>query len=279
MWKKRTNANGLAYSINNIYWTILDKLFDGKYIIEYAIGNCTIFCIGEQLENGRPMPVIRDTNANLWHTVVNYAEGWILLNYVDGMQLKAGDIVEWEENHVATIEEDGINPLISASWWTNYDGTSKGRRYNNPICSTLQEVSDYFTKNYAFRFYHSIKLSEENIKGGGGKSPKYVLRYNEIVKPTDRDETKNQLYVGDIVLNIRKEPTIQPNVLGLLNKPNAYFDVYEYQVREDYTWYNLGNCWVAGVEDTQFYKADEEDVGKKLKEINKLAKEIVELCQ
>lgn len=255
MWKKRTNAVGLEYSPNSVYWTIVQKLFSGKYVVEYSMPNCTIFCIAEQLENGRPMPVLRDLNANQWHTVVNTAEGWTAFPYKNGMTLLAGDIVEWGCNHVATIEDDGVNPLVSASWWTNYDGTSKGARYNNPICKNQQEVSNYFIKNYPYRFYHSTTFEDECKRGGGNAKPTYVFRYI-APQPVEKDITKNQIYSNVKGLNIRKEPNTTSTIIGTL--PNGYFDVQEVIKKSDYTWFNLGDCYVAQVNGVEYYEAKKE---------------------
>ena len=156
----------------------------------YCLANCTCLCYGRAIENGWSAPVTYVANASLWNTYVNTSGGWIAIPYSSGMQLKAGDIVQWiANNHVATIEEDGTDPYQSSSWWTSRN-TSQ----------TLQQISNYFqsTTSLQYRFYHYTKLSVENVQGGGGYEPDYVLRYTKdntsrLVAITNRLRKKKNL--------------------------------------------------------------------------------------
>lgn len=267
MWKKKTNSNGMYWgeSLHKYYWEALDKIFNSyANKLEYCMADCTIFCICEQFENNRPSPVIRDINANLWHTVSNTKEGWNVIDYVDGMTLRAGDIVEWEANHVATIEEEGINPLISASWWTNYDGTSKGTR--NGAIGTLEEISNFFKNNYQYRFYHSCLLSEENRMGGNNKPPRYVHRLYEV-DDTDRDIYKDQILIKTNEQNIRKSYTTESDVIGIAKA--GYYNVISKAVKTDFTWYKTNEGWVAGVKGRVEYlpKTEIPETQKTIKEL------------
>ena len=185
-WVPQSNRNHFIYGsgdFSKYYW---NSSYNSNATFNLCLANCTTLCVGRALENGYPKPVTVIRNANLWHTVVNTSEGWTLLNYTSGMVLKAGDIVEWvNNNHVATIEEDGTNPNQSSSWYTGDDGTGGSSRSASVIGgNTLQDVSNFMVNNYPYRFYHYTALSVENQQGGGNRAPDYVLRYDGEEPPT-----------------------------------------------------------------------------------------------
>lgn len=91
----------------------------------------------------------------------------------------------------------------------------------------------------------------------------------EWIEPQQvKENTKNnQVYIEDIALRVRENPSTNDRVMGLLNSPNAYFDVYEVEVNSEYTWYKLGeNSWIAGVDGVLYYPFQEASTEKELKE-------------
>lgn len=177
-WIPQTQRSHFEYgagSWSQYYW---DHNNNPGATFQLCLANCTTFAYGRPLENGWSAPVTQFRNANNWHNYVNTADGWVLLSYSSGMQLLAGDIVEWQAQHVAVVEEDGTNPHVGASWYTDDNGHAYGSRTAAVIGgSTMQDVSNWCVANYPNRFYHYVLLSQENANAGGGAAPKYVLRY------------------------------------------------------------------------------------------------------
>lgn len=177
-WTPQSQRSHFTYGAgtwSEFYW---NPAYNPGATFQLCLANCTTLAYGRPLENGYPAPVTQFRNANNWHNYVNTAAGWVLLDYTSGMQLLAGDIVEWQAQHVAVVEEDGINPLVSGSWYTDDNGTAYGSRTSAVIGgSTLQDVSNWMTSHYAHRFYHYQLLSVENNQAGGGSAPRYIIRY------------------------------------------------------------------------------------------------------
>lgn len=182
-WVPQTNRSHFAYGAgawSQYYWSSLNP----GATFQLCLANCTTFAYGRPLENGWPKPVTAFRNANNWHNYVNYADGWDLITYTSGMQLLAGDIVEWQAQHVAVVEQNGTNPYIGGSWYTDDNGHAYGNRSVSVIGgSTLQDVSNWMIANYPNRFFHYVPLSTENANAGGGAPPKYVIRYTGTQPP------------------------------------------------------------------------------------------------
>lgn len=176
-WTPQTSRGHFRYGAGDwskYYW---NTNYNPNATFSLCLANCTTLCYGRALENGWSAPVTVIRNANQWHNYVNTPD-WEVLNYSAGMQLKAGDIVEWSVNHVATIEEDGTDPYQSSSWYTGDDGSGSSNRTASGMGgSTLRAVDTFMINNYPYRFYHYTKLSTENQQAGGGAQPRYVIRY------------------------------------------------------------------------------------------------------
>lgn len=272
------------FSSNGIYYPIVESTTKEYFPslnkqIEYILANCTLLVFVIAKIKGLPYPSNIIPNANRLH--LNVSNGWKAIPYTNGMKLLPNDILEWSCNHVAWFNGD----KVYASWWTDYEGTSKGVR-NMKLTSTLKDTVDYFYTKYKNRFFHETTFEDECERGGGNAKPSYVIRYADLPKPVERDKTKSQVYVGDIVLNVRQEPSTNSIALGTLNKPNGYFDVSEAILKEDYTWYKLDSGYIAKVKNVEFYKKADtdyktlyEEAQSKLNKVNELAKEIVELSK
>ena len=198
-WVPQTNRSHFVYgagSWSKYYWDG-DYNPGARYVTKVGydncLANCTTLVYGRVLENGYPPPVTSFRNANRWHLWVNEDEGWSVLDYVSGMLLYPGDIIEYsenthyssgsvvEDNHVGIVEEQATNPTQSSSWWTTRD-----------LSLTLSEISDYFqtTDSLKYRFYHATTLGTENAQSSGGNPPRYVLRYTGSEPPTPPTPTE-----------------------------------------------------------------------------------------
>lgn len=185
-WIPQTDRSHFVYgagSWSKYYWDG-DYNPGAKYVdrvgYDNCLANCTTLAYGRALENGYPAPVTSFRNANRWHLYANTAEGWSVLDYISGMLLYPGDIIEYsenthyrngsivEDNHVGVVEEQATNPMQSSSWWTDRN-----------LSLSLQQISDYFqsTERLQYRFYHYTTLGTENAQSSGGNPPRYVLRY------------------------------------------------------------------------------------------------------
>lgn len=169
---------GLDFTPNGKYWylvnQVMQKFFSKEeYRVEYVLANCTILCYVMALVNNLPAPTSTIPSARNFHTKV--ANGWKAIPYQEGMKLKANDIIEWGCNHVAYAISDGTNPQVVASWWTNYDGTSKGDR-NMALTKTMEDTANYLYNKYPYRYYHQTDFQDEQKRGGGKTNPTFVLR-------------------------------------------------------------------------------------------------------
>lgn len=91
-----------------------------------------------------------------------------------------------------------------------------------------------------------------------------------IPDKVEKDETKDQLYVGKISLNVRVEPNTNSTIKGSLDYPNGYYNVYDIKEQRDYTWYLIeDDCWVAGVKGTTYYPKSSDDYKKLYEEAQK----------
>ena len=74
-------------------------------------------------------------------------------------------------------------------------------------------------------------------------------------QPVAGELNKDQLWVGNVVLNIRLGPNTIYERKATCNS-NSFYDVLAIEEQDDYTWYQLGiNAWVAGVEEVEYIPA------------------------
>lgn len=197
-----------AGSWSKYYW---DDDYNPGATFQLCLANCTTMAYGRPLENGYPAPVTQFRNANNWHNYVNTADDWVLLNYSNGMTLYPGDIVEWQAQHVAVVEETGTDPHVSASWYTDDNGHAYGNRTVAVMGgSTLQDVSNWMVSHHPNRFYRYVLLSSENNNAGGHAPPRYVIRYQgtppEPPVPPSADIT--EIVIAGKITRSKKEATI-----------------------------------------------------------------------
>ena len=157
--------------------------------------------------------------------------------------------------------------VVPKGWKFNYNDRSK---YSKPAT------------DYAFAFEDQTIGSSENNK--------VITKVLGTSKITKRDTTKNQIEVVGEFLRARKGAGTNQTILGYIDY--GIYDYIETKNSNNYTWYNLGFCWIAGTkEDTKVYLKEEpkptptpaDDKDKKIKElqdeIEKLNKSINEQKQ
>ena len=139
-------------------------------------------------------------------------------------------------------------------------------------------------KGWKFNFNDRAKYSEPSTDNAFafddqyiGTSPnnKVITRVIGTSKQAKRDTTKNQIEVVGEFLRARKEAGLDKQILGFID-----YGIYDYigKIEKDnYTWYNLGFCWIAGTkEDTKIYPKEnpEDDKDKKIAELEEQVKKL-----
>lgn len=121
--------------------------------------------------------------------------------------------------------------------------------------------------NFTFAF--------EDQSIGTGELSKVITRVIGTSKQAKRDTTKNQIEVVGEFLRARKGAGTNQTILGYID-----FGIYDYietKISNNYTWYNLGFCWIAGTkEDTKIYPKEnpEDDKDKKNAELEEQVKKL-----
>ena len=125
--------------------------------------------------------------------------------------------------------------------------------------------------NFTFAF--------EDQSIGTGELSKVITRVIGTSKQAKRDTTKNQIEVVGEFLRARKEAGLDKQILGFID-----YGIYDYigKIEKDnYTWYNLGFCWIAGTkEDTKIYPKEEKkekvvDITKTMEELENYNQELI----
>lgn len=87
------------------------------------------------------------------------------------------------------------------------------------------------------------------------KSINLLTRVLGTSKKKEKDSNKNQIKVVGEYLRARKEAGLDKQILGFIDY--GIYDYIEKIEKDNYTWYNLGFCYVAGTkEDTIIYNKD-----------------------
>lgn len=150
-------------------------------------------------------------------------------------------------------------------------------------------------KNWSFNWNDRMKylvnptdytfLFDDQVIGTSTNN-KVITRVIGTSKQAKRDTAKNQIEVVGEFLRARTGAGTNQTILGYID-----FGIYDYietKTSNNYTWYNLGFCWIAGTkEDTKIYTAEspedgkdkkiaelEEQVKKQKEEIDKLHEEL-----
>ncbi len=109
-----------------------------------------------------------------------------------------------------------------------------------------------------------------------GTSPnnKVITKVLGTSKQAKRDITKNQIEVVGEYLRARKGAGTNQTILGYIDY--GIYDYIETKTSNNYTWYNLGFCWIAGTkEDTKIYpESPEDDKDKKIAELEEQVKKL-----
>ena len=221
--------------------------------------NCTMYCYCRSFEATdatKPYPIARDTlgfgNAKTWYSLSPLPKG---------NKLKNGSIAVFDGNcgHVAFVERviDDTHALITES---QYDSNKNLRNYK------------YWQKRIV-----ELKVGKATLSGVGELLGFLYLSIDDI--RVERNSNKEQIEITKEMVNVRGTAN------GNLVRPGCYapmgiYDVLSKQKVEGYTWYRLDKAnWVREgdwltyypVDDIEALKKENEELRKKLKEINALS--------
>lgn len=206
-----------------------------------SVYQCTWFCYFRALSLlsaptwfDRPTKTGSYTNAKLW--LQDYRDPWIPITDKDYVPV-AGDILV-------------------------YDG-----EYGHVIfCETNTITSEY--RNGDPNSFRNGKVGDYNGKLLG------VLHYPyQPVLPVERNENAPQIKTTDETLRIRKEPSLNGEIVGHVQL--GYYNVLSTKENDGYTWYEISpNRWCANIT-TEYLPPSEDDFIKKIEEyFNQMKREI-----
>lgn len=264
------------------YWSKTDKYGNMPHY-----NNCVAWC--GALYYLRTGIILKCVIGDAFKTYDKYdgrKDGGNFNNQYIGDTIQAGDMLVFADvgkdgkpntkgaGHIVSVETKELNICEG--------GYSRKKVYRNKACITYQlKKEDMYTgKVITLRPQSPYKEILYGVIHTGD-----VFTDWEMPQEAQKDTSKNQLYVGDIVLNIRDEATTNSRIMGKFNKPKAYYDVLGIVEKEDYTWYHLGeDSWCAGTDGTKYYPSKNVDYKKlyeqdeqKIVEIKENANNILEV--
>ena len=264
----RTTIEGMEYggSASKYYW---NPALNPNINVNNGLPNCTTFAYSCILESGQKAPVISIKSAGEWHKYLT--NGWKAVPYEEYKKnIKVGDIIEWSRgNHVAVVSSISKGIWISGSFYTGIHGKSyyDGSYDTREGINNLKELSDYFYKDYQYRFFHFCPLETENQWCNA--TPDYVLVAPNVINPVDRDETKDQVYIGVNNLRVRTNSNIESDVVGMAtvgyyNADKVVGGTWEDRGTTDNIWYRVGAYYMAGVDGVSYFPVEKSDPAKQI---------------
>lgn len=255
----------------NIIKTIEEVKYNAPYFWNVSINplatitdclpDCTTLVVGCIKSSGLPDICSKNPNANEYHKYL--INGWFSVPYSEyKSNIKVGDVIEWERgNHIAIVSEikDNGEIWISGSFYTGENGVAyKDGKYDTRNSFTsLKQVNDFMISKYQYRYFHFVPLATESQWCGG--EPEYVLVSPMSITPTEKDTSKNQIYVGVNGLRVRTESNVESQIRG--TAAIGYYNVDEKVTGGNYgegnTWYRIGEYFVAGVSGVTYYPMNE----------------------
>lgn len=268
-----TSVKGLEFGgkYNQFFWTGLNPLAN----VKSCLPNCTTFVLGDLMVDKLPNPLTKVRNANQWHLYLT--NGYTLYDF-EYSNVQVGDILEWTSgNHVARVTKIQKGQIyISGSFYTGIHGKAyyNGSYDTRDGLNSMEEVSNFMLNNYPVRFFHHWSLEEENK--WVGYAPRYIIRPPQsVVRPVDRDKSKNQINV------LTNEQYVRNNdnaILGLAQM--GWYDVLQTKENNGYTWCEVeDNKYIALVEGRVVYYPATTDYEELLKENQELKKDIKKIYQ
>lgn len=227
--------------------------FDYQGETIYSINDGTVMEINKNSSAGNYIWIKHEfTNYDIWSRYLHIKDGSIKVK--TGQKVIRGQELAYMGN---TGNSTGTHLhfetwVVPKGWKFNFNDRSK---YSKP------------STDNAFAF------DDQHI--GTSSNNKVITRVIGTSKQVKRDTTKNQIEVVGEFLRARTGAGTNQTILGYID-----FGIYDYtetKISNNYTWYNLGFCWIAGTkEDTKIYSKEnpEDDKDKKIAELEEQVKKL-----
>lgn len=219
----------------------------------YAMNDGTVMDIGKNSSAGNYIWIKHEfANNDMWSRYLHIKDG--------GTKVKVGQKVT-RGQEIAIMGNTGESTgthlhfeiwVVPKGWKFNWNDRAK---YSKPSTDNAFAFDDQYI--------------------GTNPNNKVITKVLGTSNQVKRDTTKNQIEVVGEFLRARKGAGTNQTILGYID-----FGIYDYietKTANNYTWYNLGFCWIAGTkEDTKVYpkESPEDDKDKKIAELEEQVKKL-----
>ena len=245
-WKEHTKRSPKSYGQDFGWFN-----YQGEPV--YSVNDGTIMYIDKNSSCGNYIWIKHEfSNNDMWSRYLHLKD--------NSIKVKVGQKVT-RGQEIANMGNTGYSTgthlhfeiwVVPKGWKFNWNDRAK---YSKPAT------------DYAFAF------DDQYI--GTSPNNKVITKVIGTSKQVKRDTTKNQIEVVGEFLRARTGAGTNQTILGYID-----FGVYDYietKTSNNYTWYNLGFCWIAGTkEDTKIYPKEnpEDDKDKKIAELEEQVKKL-----
>ena len=225
--------------------------YEGEPI--YATNDGVVMDIGKNSSAGNYVWIKHEfANNDMWSRYLHIKDG--------GVKVKIGQKVT-RGQEIAIMGNTGYSTgthlhfetwVVPKGWKFNWNDRAK---YSKPSTDNAFAFDDQYI--------------------GTNPNNKVITKVLGTSKQAKRNTTKNQIEVVGEFLRARKGAGTNQTILGYID-----FGIYDYtetKISNNYTWYNLGFCWIAGTkEDTKIYPKEnnEDDKDKKIAELEEQVKKL-----
>lgn len=225
--------------------------YEGEPI--YATNDGVVMDIGKNSSAGNYVWIKHEfANNDMWSRYLHIKDG--------GVKVKIGQKVT-RGQEIAIMGNTGYSTgthlhfetwVVPKGWKFNWNDRAK---YSKPSTDNAFAFDDQYI--------------------GTNPNNKVITKVLGTSNQVKRDTTKNQIEVVGEFLRARKGAGTNQTILGYIDY--GIYDYTETKTANNYTWYNLGFCWIAGTkEDTKIYpkESSEDDKDKKIAELEEQVKKL-----
>ena len=225
--------------------------YEGEPI--YATNDGVVMDIGKNSSAGNYIWIKHEfANNDMWSRYLHIKDGGIKVKV--GQKVTRGQEIAIMGN---TGESTGTHLhfeiwVVPKGWKFNWNDRTK---YSKPSTDNAFAFDDQYI--------------------GTNPNNKVITKVLGTSNQVKRNTAKNQIEVVGEFLRARKGAGTNQTILGYIDY--GIYDYTETKTANNYTWYNLGFCWIAGTkEDTKIYpkESSEDDKDKKIAELEEQVKKL-----